>query len=83
MNTRHPVVIALAVVFGVVLIALGILYWVEPASSLPSWIPGHEAWSSHHHVKHGIASFLLGVALLIFAWFQTGKRDTTGRPSST
>jgi hypothetical protein len=24
-------------------------------------------------VKHGIASFFVGVALLVYAWFQTGK----------
>lgn len=82
MNTRHPVIIGLAVVLGIVLIVLAIVYWVEPASSLPSWMPGHEAGSSHHHIKHGIAAFLLGVALLIFAWFQTGKRNV-GQTSST
>jgi uncharacterized membrane-anchored protein YitT (DUF2179 family) len=68
-------VIALAVILGIAFVALGIVYWVEPAGSLPSWIPGHQAGSGHHHVKHGIASFLLGAALLIFAWFQTGKKE--------
>ncbi len=63
----------LAVVAGLAFIVLGVVYWVETANALPSWIPGHEAGSSHHHVKHGIASFLLGVALLVYAWFQTGK----------
>ena len=57
---------------GVAFIVLAIVYWVEPAGSLPSFIPGHEAGSGHHHVKHGIAAFLLGAALLVFAWFQTG-----------
>ena len=82
MNTRHPVVIGLAVVLGIALIVVGVVYWVEPAKSLPSFFPGQEAGSNHHHVKHGIAAFLLGVALLIFAWFQTGKRNV-GQPSST
>jgi len=81
-NTRSPIVVGLAIVLGIALIALSILYWVEPASSLPSIIPGHEAGSSHHHVKHGIASFLLGVALLIFAWFQTGKKDHTDKTAA-
>ena len=35
-------------------------------------MPGHEAGSNHHHVKHGLASFFLGLALLAFAWFQAG-----------
>ena len=64
----------LAVVVGLALIALAVVYWVEPAKSLPAWIPGHQAGSAHHHVKHGIASFLVGLALLVFAWFQTGPR---------
>ena len=83
MNTRHPVVIATAVVLGIVFIVLGIVYFAVPAGSLPSWIPGHEAGSNHHHVKHGIASFLLGAALLIFAWFQTGKKGRAEQPSGT
>ncbi|MFL5926172.1 MAG: hypothetical protein ACJ77E_04475 [Gaiellaceae bacterium] len=72
MNAKHPAVVAVAVIVGVALIVLAIVYWIEPASSLPSFLPGHEAGSSHHHVKHGIAAFLVGLALLVFAWFQTG-----------
>src|SRR5262245_19439448 len=79
---NHPLVVAGAVVVGVALIVLAIVYWAEPASSLPSWIPGHEAGSGHHHVKHGIAAFLVGVALLVFAWFQTGKKSPpSGSPA--
>ena len=66
----------LAVVLGIVLIVIAVVYWVEPADSLPSFFPGHEAGSDHHHVKHGIASFLVGLALLAFVWFQTGKKDS-------
>jgi hypothetical protein len=65
---------------GVLLIVLAVVYWAEPARSLPSFIPGHEAGSAHHHVKHGIASFFVGLALLVYAWFQTGPkrgRETT------
>ena len=66
----------LAVVVGLALIALAVVYWVEPAKSLPAWIPGHQAGSAHHHVKHGIASFLVGLASLVYAWFQTGSSRT-------
>jgi hypothetical protein len=68
--------VALAIVVGIALIALGVVYWVEPARSLPSFLPGHEAGSGHHHVKHGVASFLVGVACLVFAWFNTGGKRT-------
>ena len=71
--------VILATVLGIALIALAIYYWAEPAKSLASWVPGHESGSSHHHVKHGIASFLVGVALLIFAWFQSAPK----RPGAT
>ena len=72
--------VALAVVLGVALIVVAVIYWVEPAGSLPSSFPGHEAGSQHHHVKHGIAAFLVGLACLAFAWFNTGpKKQGAGR----
>ena len=64
----------LAILLGVLLIVVAIVYWVEPAKSLPGFFPGHEAGSGHHHVKHGIASFLVGAACLVFAWFRTGPK---------
>lgn len=74
LNSRPVIVVA--ALAGLVLIALAFYYWVEPAKSLPSWLPGHEAGSNHHHVKHGLAAFLLGLALLVFAWFQSAPRRT-------
>ncbi|HTZ05626.1 MAG TPA: hypothetical protein VMB53_07710 [Gaiellaceae bacterium] len=73
---RRRLLAIIALVLGVVLIAIAIVYWAEPAKSLPSFAPGHTAGSNHHHVKHGIAAFLLGVACLVFAWFNTGERKT-------
>jgi divalent metal cation (Fe/Co/Zn/Cd) transporter len=75
-NDRLLTIAAVAV--GLILIVVAIVYWVEPAKSLPGFFPGHESGSGHHHVKHGIAAFLVGVACLVFAWFRTGpKRGTT------
>jgi hypothetical protein len=68
------ILVIVAAIAGVALIAIAIVYWVEPASSLPSFFPGHQAGSSHHHVKHGIAAFLLGCACLIFAWFKSAPK---------
>ncbi len=73
----HRVLVWLAALAGVALIVLAVVYWAEPAKSLPSWIPGHEAGSGHHHIKHGIASFLVGLACLVYAWFQTGGTRTS------
>jgi UDP-N-acetylmuramyl pentapeptide phosphotransferase/UDP-N-acetylglucosamine-1-phosphate transferase len=67
---------ALAVVAGIALIAIAAVYWAEPAKSLPSFFPGHTAGSSHHHAKHGIAAFLVGLACFAFAWFNTGPKKS-------
>ncbi len=75
--------VVLAVILGIALIVVAVIYWVEPAGSLPSFFPGHEAGSSHHHVKHGIAAFFVGLACLAFAWFNTGpKKDTDQTPDA-
>jgi hypothetical protein len=63
-----------AVIVGILLIVIALVYWVEPAKSLPGFFPGHEAGSAHHHAKHGIAAFLVGLACLVFAWFRTGPK---------
>ena len=66
----------LAVAVGIVLIVVAVVYFAEPAKSLPSFFPGHQAGSSHHHVKHGVAALLVGLACLAFAWFRTGPKRT-------
>jgi UDP-N-acetylmuramyl pentapeptide phosphotransferase/UDP-N-acetylglucosamine-1-phosphate transferase len=73
---RRRLLVVLALVLGIVLIAIAIVYWAEPARSLPSFFPGHQAGSGHHHAKHGIAAFLLGVACLVFAWFNSGPKKS-------
>ena len=39
--TNNRLLAILAVVLGVVLIVIAVIYWAEPASSLPSFFPGH------------------------------------------
>ena len=72
MNRR--LLAALAIVVGIALVVVAIVYWAEPAKSLPSFFPGHQAGSNHHHTKHGIAAFLVGLASFAFAWFNTGPK---------
>jgi hypothetical protein len=69
----------IAVAVGIALIVIAVVYWAEPAKSLPSFFPGHAAGSGHHHTKHGIAAFLVGCACFVFAWFRTGPK----KPKST
>ena len=76
MSKNRWTVIA-ACIAGVAFVAIAIIYFAEPAKSLPAWVPGHEASSLHHHVKHGIAALMLGVGAFVFAWFQTGPFTRT------
>ena len=62
-------------VLGLILIVIGIVYFAEPAKSLPGFFPGHESGSTHHHAKHGIAAVLLGLGAFVLAWFRSGPRS--------
>jgi Na+/H+ antiporter NhaD/arsenite permease-like protein len=80
-----------AVIVGVVLIVVAIVYFVQPEHSLPAFFPGHASAGSteanHHHTKHGIAALVVALACFAFAWFQTGPKahaadaDASGGPS--
>jgi hypothetical protein len=71
---RHPVLALIAGILGLILIAIAFVYWIEPAHALPGFFPGHQSGSNHHHTKHGLAAFLLGLACFAFAWFASGKK---------
>jgi hypothetical protein len=81
--TKSRQLILPAVLLGVVLIAIAIIYWVSTASGLPSFFPGHKAGSNTHHFKHGLAACLLGLACFVFAWFQTGPAGRGGKTTTT
>ena len=77
MAAYRKYLVPLAVILGIALIVVGVVYFVEPARSLPSFFPGHDAGSAHHHTKHGIAAVLVGLACFVFAWFNTGPKKRT------
>lgn len=77
--TKNRSLIVPFVILGIVLLALAALYIAEPARSLPSFIPGHEAGSDRHHVKHGIAALALALGSFTLAWFQSGPATPAGR----
>lgn len=76
-NRNAPLwVTVILAVLGVVLAVVGVIYFADTAGHLPSFFPGHQAGSAHHHTKHGIAA--LAVALVAFAgaWLSSGTRRT-------
>ena len=62
---------AVLIVVAVALVAVAVVYFTTTATKLPSFFPGHQAGSTHHHTKHGIAVLGLAALALIGAWFTT------------
>jgi Na+/H+ antiporter NhaD/arsenite permease-like protein len=83
MNPALRKLVIPAVLLGVLLIVIAIIYFVTPEHSLPSFFPGHSSASSpeasHHHTKHGIAALVVAVACFVFAWFQTGPKASASQ----
>jgi hypothetical protein len=71
-RSQDRMLATVAVVLGVALLVVAVVYWAESAGSLPGFFPGHKAGSGEHHVKHGIAAAIVALALFAFAWFRTG-----------
>jgi len=72
--SKRRVLMVLFIVIGVALVALGVYYFVTPASSLPSFFPGHLAGSAHKHLKHGLVALVLGVLSFLGAWMASAKQ---------
>jgi Na+/H+ antiporter NhaD/arsenite permease-like protein len=81
MNPNLRKLILPAVLVGVLLIVVAVIYFVQPEHSLPSFFPGHasatSAEANHHHTKHGIAALVVALACFAFAWFQTGPKSSS------
>ncbi len=65
----------IAGLLGIVFLVLAAVYFIEPAGSLPSFLPGFEAGSDHVHTTHGIGSLVVAVVLFAVAWFQRGSAE--------
>jgi hypothetical protein len=63
-----------SVVLGIGFVIVAIVYFITPAGSLPSYMPGFELDSTHIHIKHAVGSLFLGLALFVYAWFASGPK---------
>ena len=79
---KKPKVLIL-VLLGAAFVALAIYYWMTQAGSLPHWLPGYEAGSTHKHLKHGLAAFILGIGCFVWAWFASAppKKPSNESPA--
>ena len=72
----RPLTIVL-LVLAVIFVAGGIVYFTTAAKDLPSFVPGHAAHSTHHHIKHGLAMIVLALLALGAAWFTTAPEKSS------
>ncbi len=73
-RNTSPLVTVLLIALGVVVAVVGVVYLVQTAGQLPTFFPGHQAGSAHHHVKHAVLAFGLALLALIGAWMSAGKK---------
>ena len=59
---------ALAIIFGIELLALSALYYLTLEGLLPTYLPGYEAGSLYIDYKHVLASLILAFGFLAFGW---------------
>jgi hypothetical protein len=63
----------IAYLLGIILIVIAVVYFVLPADQLPGFMPGHQAGVMRVHIKHGVASGVVGLVLLAIGWM-LGRR---------
>lgn len=74
MNSK--ILVLIAVVAGVLFLAVSLIYFIEPAKSLPNFLPGYDPTITKTHFKHGIGALFLGLGAFAFAWFKSGKKSS-------
>jgi hypothetical protein len=63
----------LAYLLAIICVIAAVMYFVMPAGSLPTFMPGYEAGSAHIHMKHAIIAVVAAVVLFLIGWF-VGRR---------
>jgi hypothetical protein len=63
----------LAYLLAIICIIVAVMYFVMPAGSLPTFMPGYEAGSAHIHVKHAIIAIVAAIVLFLIGWL-IGRR---------
>ena len=67
MTAASRFLVIILVVLGVLAIVAGIIYYAEPAKSLPVFFPGHAAHLTGRHTTRGLVGSIAGAVLLIIA----------------
>ena len=70
-------IVIFAVLAGLLFLISSVIYFIEPAKSLPAFFPGHDVTLNRHHYTHAIGTLILGIGAFIFVWFQSGSKKTS------
>jgi hypothetical protein len=65
----------LAFLLAILCIIAAAMYFLMPAGSLPTFMPGHEAGSALFHTKHGIIALVAAVILILIGWIPGRARS--------
>ena len=63
----------IAYLLGLVCAIAAVMYFVMPAGSLPTFMPGYAEGSAHIHHTHALAAAVAAVVLFGIGWF-AGRR---------
>jgi hypothetical protein len=63
----------LAYLLAIICVIAAVMYFVMPAGSLPTFMPGYEVGSAHVHIRHGIIAIVAAVVLFLIGWL-AGRR---------
>ena len=81
-STGRTVLAVLLGVIALIFIVTAIVYLVEPAKSLPSFIPGHIAGSTGHHPLKATGCFVVGIIFAVGAWFTLAYKPKPQAPAA-
>jgi hypothetical protein len=63
----RALLVAILVIAGIVGLAAGVVYLIEPAHSLLHFMPGYVAGAKGKRLKHGYVALGAGVVLILIA----------------
>jgi hypothetical protein len=58
----------LAYLLAIVCVIAAVIYYKTEAGSLPPFMPGYMAGSSHIHTTHALAAAIAAIVLFIVGW---------------
>ena len=58
----------LAYLLAIICAIAAVMYFAMPAGTLPTFVPGYDAGSTHIHTTHGIAAAVAAVVLFVIGF---------------